>query len=75
MVARDLQAAGLTLHPTQEEGDLPGHVIAPEINWDTYNDPDLAKRHHVKEACKKLADLANKPGVTFDPHTGGPDSQ
>ncbi len=75
MVARDLLAAGLALHPKQEEGDLPGHVIAPEINHASYNDPDMAKRQHVKEVCKKLADLANRPGVTFDPHTGGTDSQ
>jgi hypothetical protein len=73
MVARDLLALGLTLQPKQEEGDLPGHVIVPEIN--DANDSDPVSRRRVKELCKSLMDLANKPGATFQPPMGDAPSE
>jgi hypothetical protein len=75
LVARDLLALGFTLEPKQEEGDLPGHVIVPEINVATYKDPDLQKRGRVKNLCKSLADLANKPGAIILPQQDDPSTQ
>ena len=58
MRAGDLYELGLHLIPDQQPGDLPGHLILPEGNLKTYNDP--AQKHRVKEVCKNLSDLANK---------------
>jgi hypothetical protein len=70
--ARELMDLGLTLQPKQEEGDLPGHLIVPEINVNTYNDP--AQRHRVKKLCRDLTVLVNRAGVTFRPDVGDPDA-
>lgn len=71
MVARfrasDLQAIGVALEPKQEQGDLPGHVVIPEVNHADYASRDSDKNNRPTELCKLLADLANKPGATFLP--------
>src|SRR5262249_23609773 len=67
LLARDLQALGVTLEPKQEEGDLPGHVVIPEINYGDYDSRDPARNERPTALCKSLADLANKPGATFLP--------
>ena len=66
MKAADLLALGLTLQPKQGANDPPGHLIVPEINLTTYHDP--ITRPHVKEICKSLTDLANRPEGTFFPN-------
>jgi hypothetical protein len=66
---RDLQALGVTLEPKQEEGDLPGHVVIPEINYADYDSRDPARNERPKALCKSLTDLANKPGATLLPDT------
>lgn len=67
--AGDLYDLGLSLVPKQEPGDLPGHVIAPEINVGTYHDP--IQKKIVKELCRKLARLANS-GVVHGPDQAHP---
>jgi hypothetical protein len=73
MTARDLLDLGLTLQPKQDGDDLPGHVIVPEINVETYNDP--IRRTKVKELCRALTTLANRSGVTFRPNMDDTSSQ
>lgn len=58
LTAGDLYALNLTLIPTDEPGDLPGHVISPEINLASYN--DSAKRRRIKEITKRLAEIASQ---------------
>jgi hypothetical protein len=55
--AGDLYALGLTLVPTQDPHDLPGHIISPEINSTTYN--DSTQKPKIKEISKKLAEIAS----------------
>jgi hypothetical protein len=56
--AGDILALGLTLIPKEGPGDLPGHMIMPEINLATYNDRE--KKPAIKEWCRSLAKLAAK---------------
>ena len=56
--AADLFALGLSLVPVQEEGDLPGHVVVPELGLAAYQDP--SKRERVKEINQKRAVLAGR---------------
>jgi hypothetical protein len=60
--AADLLALGLSLLPIQEEGDLPGHVVVPELRLAAYQ--DSSKREWVKETNQKLAVLAGRDLIT-----------
>ena len=66
--AREIRGLGLTIRPDQQPGDLPGHHLIPEINTMTYD--DKMTRGPVKEACKRLADLANQ-AIIFRHHAPG----
>lgn len=69
LLARDLLALGLTLEPKQEEDDLPGHVVIPEVNYLDYNSRDPTRNERPTALGKSLANLANKPGATILPNT------
>lgn len=56
--AGDLHALNLSLIPDEQPGDLPGHLIVPEINWVDYHDSE--KKRRIKEWCFALARLASK---------------
>jgi hypothetical protein len=60
--AADLFAMGLSLLPTQEEGDLPGHVVVPELTWAAYQDPP--RRRWLAEINRELAVLASRDIIT-----------
>ena len=75
LLAKDLLALGVTLEPKQEEDDLPGHVVIPEVNYLDYDSRDPARNQRPTMLCKSLADLANRQGATFLPHTDDPSIQ
>ena len=60
--ASDIYSLGLTLARTDYPGDLPGHVVIPEINRQDYE--DRQKKPRLKEYGKVLVDLARKHIVT-----------
>jgi hypothetical protein len=53
--ASDIFALGLSLDPTPGEGDLPGHVVIPELSVSAYQN----NRPFVREMNLKLAKLAS----------------
>jgi hypothetical protein len=53
---------GLSLVACDSEGELPGHVIIPEINAASRDDPQ--RRLRVKEWCKDLAELASQDVIS-----------
>jgi hypothetical protein len=61
--AADMFSLGLSLRPTP--GDLPGHVVIPEINSGAYQDKtDKTKRRRIVEWNQELAKLASKDIIT-----------
>ena len=56
--ASDIYDLGMTLARTNKTGDLPGHVVVPELNIRDYEKKQLKQR--LKECGKRLADLAWK---------------
>jgi hypothetical protein len=58
----DLLALGLSVQPIEDEGDLPGHVVIPELTAAVTRDP--SKRIWMTEINHKLAELASKNIVT-----------
>jgi len=56
--AGDLYDLGLTLKPTPGTGDLPGHVVVPEINTGAYK--DKAQKARLSELCLRLAEVASR---------------
>ena len=75
ILARDYLALGLTLEPKEEPGDLPGHLVVPEINIVDYQGPDKDKIRKIKELRRLLTNLANEPGATFQPNLDKPPTQ
>ena len=64
LLARDLCAQGLTLVADQQPGDLPGHLITPEINIHTYSNSHTRPR--IKEVCRALTRIANQ-NIAYQP--------
>ncbi len=62
LVADDVYKLGLTLVRVLREGDEPGHVVIPEINWHDYQDKNLKRR--IKEAANSLVQLGLQ-GIVF----------
>jgi hypothetical protein len=58
--ARDLLGLGLTLEPTCNPDDLPGHVIIPELSKSKYHD----NKAKCKEIHLRLATLGSKDLLT-----------
>ena len=56
--AGDLYDLGLTLVVSEEASGLPGHVVAPEVNWESYVDP--VRKRRIKEVQTKLAQIASE---------------
>jgi hypothetical protein len=67
MRASDIYGLGLSLVTTMEPGDLPGHMIVPEINFATYH--DRAQRQRMKEWGAALAEIASRNIVFESPPT------
>jgi hypothetical protein len=65
--AKDVYALGLTLRRTFNPGDLPGHVIIPEINWNDYQ----TRKTALKPLIVQLVHLAEKNIVFYEAGPGG----
>jgi hypothetical protein len=61
LYAKDVFALGLTLKRTDDPGDLPGHVIIPEINWHDYQ----TRKTTLKPLIVQLVRLAEL-NIVFD---------
>ena len=59
----DVLGLGLSLKLSESTGDLPGHVVIPEVNWGGYN-TDAREKEQMKEMGKNLAELASKDVLT-----------
>jgi len=57
IAASSLVGLGLTLVVSQQQGDLPGHLVIPELSWQHYE--DKSKQKNIKELNHKLAILAS----------------
>jgi hypothetical protein len=55
LTARDIYDLELTLIRVMREGDLPGHVVIPELNYYNYNDQRFRQR--IKDAGESLVRL------------------
>ncbi len=53
--AGDIYSLDLTLVPMMRQGDLPGHIVIPEINYNDYQDKRLKPR--IKLAGEALVRL------------------
>jgi hypothetical protein len=53
--AGDIYAMGLTLKRVMRDGDLPGHVVVPEMNYADYQDKN--RKGRIKEAASSLVTL------------------
>ncbi len=59
----DVLGLGLSLKLSESIGDLPGHVVIPEVNWGGYNS-NAREKEKMKEIGKNLAELASKDVLT-----------
>jgi hypothetical protein len=57
LTVADFQKLELTVRPDVKEGDLPGHVLIPELNRKDYKDP--LKSGKLKEKLFILSRIAN----------------
>lgn len=69
----DLLALGLSVKPNQAEGDLPGHVLIPELGAAVLNDPSTHK--WMKEVNHEMAQLASQNIITEFPQDADTEEQ
>ncbi len=61
-VVRELVALGLTVVPSPEPDDIPGHCVIPELSWSNYQaNKDRMKEVQAELACLAAQNIAMRP--------------